>query len=163
MNQLTREHKPQAVAAGMWIGLWAGEIMLAGEYWLARGASLAFGTARAWLRRPVLYFSIAAMAAFGTLMAVNVNNMLKGAQFKTAQLDQRAVMNGVDLYETENGRLPARLEDLVPKYIRELHSDPWGNPYAYYRGEGGSAIVSAGPDGKLGTGDDIVVNEGAIK
>jgi hypothetical protein len=68
----------------------------------------------------------------------------------------KALMNSIELYRVRNAELPARLEDLVPKYAKALHLDPWGHNYVLYRGPGGVAIVSAGPDGQLGTADDIV-------
>jgi Type II secretion system (T2SS), protein G len=160
VEQLTREHKPQAIAAGMWIGLWAGEVLMSAEYWLARGASFAFSTLRAYLRRPFLYGSVALVAAAASFGSVTWDAQERGGQTRTARLDTAGLMNGVDLYKMETGHFPARLEDLVPKYVRELHLDPWGKPYAFYQGSGGAAVVSAGPDGKLGTGDDILIERG---
>ncbi|HEX4381411.1 MAG TPA: type II secretion system protein GspG [Myxococcales bacterium] len=163
MNQLTREQNPRAAVARMWIGLWTQDLVLAAEYWLARGASFALSTVQAWLRRPILYASTGLLAAAASYGAVVSNVHSREQLTRSVRVDQEAFANALDLYKRENGRLPARLEDLVPKHLRAMRSDPWGNPYAYYRGEGGSAVVSAGPDGKLGTGDDIVANEGEIK
>jgi hypothetical protein len=165
MNQLTREQKrPQVAVAGMWAGLWTREIILTAEYWLVRSASFALDTARAWLRHPFIYAGAGLFAACAAYTSTVVFHNVDAAQLQNARLDERALMNGVDLYKLETGHLPLRLEAMVPKYIRELRSDPWGKPYAYYQGEGGAAVVSAGPDGKLGTGDDIVAgNERGIK
>src|SRR5262249_11148321 len=79
------------------------------------------------------------------------------SQTSVATLEVKALMSGVELYRSVNAAPPARLEDLVPRYAKELHADPWGHPYVFYSGAGGVAIVSAGPDGELGTGDDIVL------
>ena len=37
----------------------------------------------------------------------------------------------------------------------DLPFDPWGNPYIYEHGAGIYRIVSAGPDGDLGSADDL--------
>src|SRR3954471_21534923 len=61
----------------------------------------------------------------------NVFNQLKEAQIRTATLDLKAVSNGVDLYHVETGNWPDSLQQLVPKYVKDLHKDPWGSEYAY--------------------------------
>jgi hypothetical protein len=160
MSQLTREHTPRAIAAGMWIGLWAGEIITAGEYWLVRGASFGLSTLRAFLRRPLLYAATAFVSAGGACVYAIVFHNQALAQTRSAQLDAAAIVNGAEIYRLEHGHWPTRPEDLLHDYLRELHSDPWGNPYALYQGVGGAAVVSAGPDGKLGTGDDILIVSG---
>ena len=55
---------------------------------------------------------------------------------------------------------PDKIEDL-DEYVDGGHVDPWGNPYVMMCGANlppgakGLAIQSAGPDGKLGTDDDV--------
>lgn len=76
----------------------------------------------------------------------------------------------LDLYEADNGRYPAQLEDLIAQpseakkwkgpYLKKgLPKDPWGNPYVYHvPGAHNPAIYdlsSAGADGEEGTEDDI--------
>ncbi len=56
---------------------------------------------------------------------------------------------GVEVYRVENGRYPAGLEHVGPT------TDPWGNPYDYMVTGSGFTIVSYGPDGVPGNGDDI--------
>ena len=45
-------------------------------------------------------------------------------------------------------------------YLPALKSDPWGRPYVYHPGGAGNGppyrVLSMGPDGKEGTGDDIL-------
>jgi len=53
-------------------------------------------------------------------------------------------------------RRPGTLEEVVGA----VAMDPWGNPYRLATVEGKSAIVSAGPDGKLDNIDDIMVPVG---
>jgi len=45
-----------------------------------------------------------------------------------------------------NGKYPASVSE----------TDPWGNAYSYAANSSGFSIRSAGPDGKLGTADDIL-------
>src|ERR1041384_8525485 len=67
----------------------------------------------------------------------NVFSQLKEAQIKTATLDLKAISNGVDLYHVETGQWPDGLTQLVPKYIKDIHKDPWGTDYAFVRPGGG--------------------------
>src|SRR2546428_6132433 len=63
----------------------------------------------------------------------NVFQQLKEAQIKTAKLDLQAISNGVDLYHVETGTWPESLTLLAPKYIREIHKDPWQMDYQYLK------------------------------
>jgi general secretion pathway protein G len=90
----------------------------------------------------------------------NVFNSLKDAQIRTAGLDLKAISNGVDLYHVETGQWPDSLQQLVPKYIKEVHKDPWGSEYSYVRSGDGFTVYSFGPDKQQGGSDDIVVTGG---
>jgi hypothetical protein len=48
----------------------------------------------------------------------------------------------------------------VPKYIKDLHKDPWGSEYSYVRTGEGYDVYSYGPDKAQGGGDDITVHGG---
>src|SRR2546426_6351538 len=61
----------------------------------------------------------------------NVFQSLKEAQIKTARLDLQAISNGVDLYHVETGNWPENLQALVPKFLKEVHKDPWQMDYQY--------------------------------
>lgn len=76
-------------------------------------------------------------------------------QKRAAGLDMAAIANAVDMYQVKSGRLPARLEDLVPTHITTIRLDPWGRAYAYEISGEGYCVRSRGPDGELGTDDDI--------
>jgi len=78
-------------------------------------------------------------------------------------LDQFEVDNG---YYPKSGNLNALLEQpgdaqnwRGPYLKKNVPLDPWGNPYSYdYPGRhnaNGYDLVSAGPDGRMGTDDDI--------
>jgi general secretion pathway protein G len=90
----------------------------------------------------------------------NVFNQLKSAQVKAADLDLKALSNGIDLYHVETGQWPDSLQQLVPKYVKEVHKDPWGSEYNYVRTGDGFTVYSFGPDKAQGGGDDITVTGG---
>ena len=90
----------------------------------------------------------------------NVFNQLKEAQIRTATLDLKSISNGVDLFHVETGQWPDGLTTLVPKYIKDLHKDPWGSEYNYVRNGEGYDCYSYGPDKAQGGGDDITVHGG---
>ena len=90
----------------------------------------------------------------------NVFERLKEAQVRTATLDLKAISNGVDLYHVETGQWPDSLPQLTPKYIKDLHRDPWGTDYAYVRTGDGFDVYSYGPNKTQGGGDDITVHGG---
>ena len=90
----------------------------------------------------------------------NVFNQLKEAQIRTAKLDLQSISNGVDLFHVETGQWPDSLSTLVPKYIKDLHKDPWGSEYSYVRNGEGYDAYSYGPDKAQGGGDDITVHGG---
>ena len=90
----------------------------------------------------------------------NVFQSLKDAQVKTATLDLKGLSNSVDLYHVDTGQWPDSLQQLLPKYVKEIRKDPWGKDYAYVRSGDGYEIYSYGPDKAQGGGDDITVHGG---
>jgi len=90
----------------------------------------------------------------------NVFSQLKEAQIKTATLDLKAISNGVDLFHVETGQWPDSLQQLVPKFVKDLHKDPWGSEYNYVHTGDGYDVYSYGPDKSQGGGDDISVHGG---
>ena len=90
----------------------------------------------------------------------NVFGQLREAQIKTAKLDLQSISNGVDLYHVETGQWPEGLQQLVPKFVREIHKDPWGTDYAFARAGDGYDVYSYGPDKAQGGGDDISIHGG---
>jgi general secretion pathway protein G len=90
----------------------------------------------------------------------NVFERLKDAQVKSAKLETKSISDAVDLYHVETGQWPDSLTILVPKFIKDLHKDPWGSDYQYVRSGDGYDVYSYGPDKAQGGGDDIVVHGG---
>jgi hypothetical protein len=140
----------------MEIGLWIGEVLTSAEYWLVRATSAGLGMLRVMRAHPVLAAMAVMAGGGGAFATAMIRDDARIESIRFARIDQRAIVDGASLYRLNQGAWPSRLEAMVPGELRELHADPWGHPYAYYRGEGGIAVVSAGPDGVLGTPDDLV-------
>jgi len=93
------------------------------------------------------------------------------ARLTAAQADiSGGIKSALGQYEVDNGFYPKSLQDLLTQpgnaknwhgpYLDSLPVDPWGNHYIYYfpgkHVPGSYDLLSAGPDGKEGTDDDIV-------
>ena len=100
------------------------------------------------------------LGLIASFIGFNVFSNLKSAQLKSASLDLKGISNGVDLYHVETGQWPDSLGQLVPKYLKEVHKDPWGSEYLYVRSGDGYDVYSYGPDKTQGGGDDITVHGG---
>jgi len=95
------------------------------------------------------------------------------AKRTAATTDISTLEGAVDRFELDAGRFPTNEEglDVLAQqptatvkawhgpYVKRVPKDPWGNPYMYrYPGQGnvnGFDILSYGPDGHEGGGDDI--------
>ena len=83
-----------------------------------------------------------------------------------AHSDLQAIKAALSLYYIDNGRLPSDSEGIEilfqegtnGAYLAEQPFDPWGNGYEYrVRGNGLAILISNGPDGELGSEDDIEI------
>jgi hypothetical protein len=145
------------LAEGLLIGLWVGDLLVSAEYWLLRGGTFALPALRALVTHPLrLALTAGVLLTAGSLRMGCFERVDEARATICARLDERAIVSAAELYKIETGRWPACLEDLAPRYLRELRTDPWGRNYSLYRGEGGFAVVSAGPDGENGTHDDVI-------
>jgi general secretion pathway protein G len=93
-------------------------------------------------------------------IGTSVFNQMREAQKKTAMLELKALANGVDLFHVETGQYPDSLQQLAPKYIKEIHKDPWGTDYQYIHAADSYDVYSYGKDKQQGGGDDITVHGG---
>jgi hypothetical protein len=149
-----RETTNGTLATGLLLGLWIGEVLAAAEYWALRVLSFGVRSAKWLLRWP----TVIAFVAFECYALLHPPSCYFGptGRARTAILDEKAIANAAQLYRLDTGRWPATLNTLVPRYLKELHADPWGRDYVFYGAEGGIAVLSAGPDRETGTPDDIV-------
>jgi general secretion pathway protein G len=112
---------------------------------------------------------VAILGILATVVVVNFGGKAEGAKIRATRASIAAVCTAIDLYEVEMGTYPSGLQDLTRAtdehgaYIRGgVPTDSWGNTFQYTLKDRGNYIVkSAGPDGQMGTEDDITsfVNE----
>ena len=96
---------------------------------------------------------------------VSLRGRMQQAQVNTAKQSVDAIGLAVKMYEVDNGKYPASLQNLVtrasepnwngPYLDKGLPKDPWGNDFQYTGSKDGFTVVSAGPDGSFGTEDDV--------
>ncbi len=86
-----------------------------------------------------------------------VVKVLSPAMVRIAELDSRAYAHlwlartatAIERYRLAAGKIPDRLDDLVPKYIEQVPIDPFdGQPIRYRRTEPGYVLWSVTDDGK---------------
>lgn len=97
------------------------------------------------------------------MVTLNFTGRAEEARVKAALGDISTLESAIQLYALDhNDRYPQTLNDLMTgerKYLRDMKPDPWGNAYVYL--SPGKVhpesfdIFSAGPDGAVGTADDI--------
>jgi general secretion pathway protein G len=98
-----------------------------------------------------------------------ISHTSKNALMKAAKTQMKTFGAVLEMYRHDTGQFPNGLVDLMVRpaaatnwtqYMEAIPIDPWGHPYIYiFPGEKDSntfGLSSAGPDGRLGTKDDIV-------
>jgi len=81
--------------------------------------------------------------------------------------DLRTIVTALEAYRRENGSYAladsgsALIDHLSPKYLESIvRIDAWSHELNYKGASGGYRLASLGPDGKPGTDDDIVFENG---
>jgi len=152
-----------------------------GVLWLLVAFALSWQTPRKWLRTLAVLLLVAVMLILGVLAG-------QGGRYRTAvrqiiardMLEQ--VARSIQTYRQKNPELPqcewmclaqalqqgGNWRELsIPyasttqaaRFVVIPHDDPWGCRYKYIvEGEGRFSLRSSGPDRRLNTADDIVVN-----
>lgn len=75
----------------------------------------------------------------------------------------RDLANAVERHRLREGRYPNSADELVPRYLERLPTDPWGNAVMYERFSGGYRVVCYGEDGipgGSGPSSDLLVRNG---
>jgi general secretion pathway protein G len=121
---------------------------------------------------------LAILVILGTLAVTNFSKVFAGAKVKTARNQLSEFKTPLNIYQMDIGTYPdnnaglqalrnppADLADVSkwngPYLGNEIPPDPWDNPYMYERIDQNSfRVYSAGPDGQVGTDDDIVDGAG---
>lgn len=99
------------------------------------------------------------MALIATGVAFAVIPMLGEARATQTNTDMRVIQGAVTLYMVHHGNCPGSVGDLVEdgRLSRSARTtDAWNNEFEIIcEGETEPIIVSSGPDGSVGTEDDI--------
>jgi len=111
----------------------------------------------------LIVVAIIAMVASG--VAVFALPRYKEAQIKQAETGARVVRTAVQQWQSGNNETSC---PTISQLVQEKHldpgqntNDPWGGAYVLSCSDDEVTIVSAGPDKKKGTKDDIAVPKGA--
>ncbi len=111
-------------------------------------------------REPTVAEEAAAAAARGVDRAHRERTLNRLEQIRTALARYAIDHDGVF---PEGSSLPGISGELSPTYTPLLESeDAWGNTMTYASDGRTYSVVSAGPDGESGTGDDLSLRDGAI-
>ncbi len=119
-----------------------------------------------------LLIVVVILGVLAGLVAPRLAGRTEKAKLKAAEADVKGGLAlALDLYESDLGRYPKSLDDLLENtqsdadwdgpYVKtgDLPRDPWNRSYQYrYPGEHnrrGYDLLSQGPDGLPGTADDI--------
>ena len=110
------------------------------------------------IHRLIILFLV--LGGFGLLSLSVLKQRQKALQIMTAEMSLEWIEEGALEYEADFDVVPRSLDTIAAHSWRGVASeDPWGNPYRYELIEGtekvSARIASNGPDGQLGTDDDI--------
>jgi len=82
----------------------------------------------------------------------------------------KQIADGIGAYKNERGNfveaneISKLLDFLSPRYLKTPQRfDLWGEEFEYHGSADGYRLISCGPDRKLGTKDDLIVENGALK
>ena len=113
------------------------------------------------------------LAVLAAVVIPKLTGRVEDSRRKATIAEISNLKSALNTFEQDNGRFPSTNEGLDPlvnkpasgdtsnwvKLLDEVPNDKWGNPYTYQGpdtlGENDFNIISNGPDGQLGTPDDI--------
>lgn len=107
---------------------------------------------------------VAILGILAGVMVFSTKGRIGQTQIATCRTSIQGICTAIDVYEVDNGTIPASLDALMKKsnemnwhgpYLKQDPIDPWGNKFSYSREGDEYKIISAGPDGQPGTSDDI--------
>lgn len=107
---------------------------------------------------------VAILGILAGVMVFSTKGRIGQTQIGACRTSIQGICTAIDVYEVDNGTIPASLDALMKKsnemnwrgpYLRQEPLDPWGTKFNYTREGDEYKVISAGPDGQLGTADDI--------
>jgi len=103
---------------------------------------------------------VAIMSLLSAVAAVAVVSVWRNSQKDTAKLNASALRHTVGVWRLSHpGEECPNAERMRADKVLDKSSsstDPWGSPYSIVCEEDDVTVISAGPDKKMGTPDDIV-------
>lgn len=88
------------------------------------------------------------------VVAVSAMDSLQLSRQDTARIELSRFISALELYSAKKGSYPDESQGLkaleTSRLIKELHDDPWGQPYIYALHDGEPVITSLGRDGAPG-------------
>jgi hypothetical protein len=91
--------------------------------------------------------------------AADVEQKADEANTRLARVTATAIRVGAAIWLAHDDRCPTMQDLITIKFVNEKvqPNDPWGSPYTITCATKDPIVTSAGPDGKTGTPDDIVI------
>ena len=119
--------------------------------------------ARAGFTLVELLLVVAILATLATVVAVKFSGQGEQARIAATRTSISAIKTAVEAYEIRMGKYPNSIDDLTvgsdsaPALLdKGKINDSWGNPFEFRKtGTYDFKIISAGPDGQIGSDDDI--------
>jgi type II secretory pathway pseudopilin PulG len=100
----------------------------------------------------------------GREYAETVVGAMDRAQATEVKASLQVLASSLESYQIDHGRYPDRLADLPDVASGRMRSeDPWGNELRYRPSGAGYEVVCLGPDGELGTEDDVALRDGRVE
>ncbi|MFN7702882.1 MAG: type II secretion system protein GspG [Deltaproteobacteria bacterium] len=99
------------------------------------------------------------MAMIAAAVGVAVLPRLNDARIEQARTDAQSIRGAVEMYLAQNPSADCpSVDELVSERIlssRSRTADPWDNPFSVECEGEDITVVSGGPDGQMGTEDDV--------
>jgi general secretion pathway protein G len=102
---------------------------------------------------------VAIMGLMAGGIAVAAIHAWKVALIKQVRREAQTLKGAATRWRLEHSEGCPTLEDLVrERLVEKIHNDPWGHAYVLGCSSDGETftVASTGPDGRLGTADDVV-------
>jgi general secretion pathway protein G len=97
------------------------------------------------------------------IVGPNVYKRLEQGKTETTKAQLSQLENAIMTYQMMEKRFPGSLSDIATELQgEELPTDGWGKDFVYEPPSGGSKkfeLYSCGPDGEMGTEDDIKLSD----
>lgn len=83
-----------------------------------------------------------------------------GGRSRRARFELQVLAHAAERFHDAHARWPERVDDLLAAGVLRgsVSLDPWGNAYLLLRRPDGAELLCRGPDGRIGGGDDLVVD-----